>query len=51
MSKAKKYHINPETGRPNQCTATVRGCAYAQGDLIPEHYDSKEEAQLAYEKR
>lgn len=51
MSKAKKYHINPETGRPNQCTATVRGCKYAQGDLIPEHYDSKEEAQGAYEKK
>ena len=51
MAKAAKYHINPETGRPNQCTATVRGCKYAQGDLIPEHYDSKEEAQLAYEKK
>lgn len=51
MSAKKKYHINPETGRPNQCTATVRGCKYAQGDLIPEHYDTKEEAQAAYEKK
>lgn len=51
MAAKNKYHINPATGRPNQCTATVRGCKYAQGDLIPEHYDTKEEAQAAYEKK
>ena len=46
----KKFHINPETGRPNQCTATVRGCKYAVDGEVPEHYDSKEEAQKASEK-
>ena len=46
----KKYHINPETGRPNQCTATVRGCKYAVDGEMPEHYDSKEDARKAYEK-
>lgn len=45
-----KYHINPETGRANQCTATVKSCKYAQNGEIPQHYDSKEEAKLAYEK-
>ena len=47
----KKYHINPETGRPNQCTATVYACKYAVAGEIPEHYDSKEEARAAYEKQ
>ena len=46
----KKFHINPETGRPNQCTATVRDCKYAVNGEMPEHYDSKEEAQKAVEK-
>lgn len=46
----KKYHISPETGRPNQCTATVRGCKYAVDGEIPEHYDSKEDARKGYEK-
>ena len=44
-----KYHINPETGRPNQCTATVRGCKYSTNGEMPEHYDSKDEARAAYE--
>jgi len=44
-----KYHINPETGRPGQCTATVRGCKYAVDGQIPEHYDTKEEARKAVE--
>lgn len=49
MAKTMKYHINPETGRPNQCTATVRGCKYAVNGEMPEHYNSKEEAREAYE--
>lgn len=44
-----KYHINPKTMRPNQCTATVRGCAYAKDNMIPEHYDTKEQARAAAE--
>lgn len=50
MPATKKYHISPETGRPNQCTATVRGCKYATDGEMPEHYDSKEEARAAAEK-
>lgn len=48
---ADKYHINPETGRPNKCSATIRGCKFAVGNEIPEHYDSKEEARKGYEKK
>lgn len=44
-----KYHINPETGRPGQCTATVRGCKYAVDGQIPDHYDTKEDARKAVE--
>lgn len=39
-----RYHISPDTGRPNRCTATKRACPVAG-----EHYDSKEEARQAYE--
>lgn len=42
-----RYHISPTTGRPNQCTATVRACPVG-GES--EHYASKEEARGAYEK-
>lgn len=49
MSKV-KYHINPETGRPNQCTATVRDCKYAVNGELPAHYDTKAEAKQAVEK-
>lgn len=45
-----KYHINYETGRPNKCTATVRNCKYAVDGKMPEHYETKEEAKLAYER-
>lgn len=47
---AVKYHINPATGRPNQCTATVRDCKYTTNGETPEHYDTKEEARTAAEK-
>lgn len=46
-----KYHINPTTMRPNKCTATVRGCAYAKDNMVPEHYDTKEQARAAAEKQ
>jgi len=47
-STGKSYHINPETGRPNQCTATKRACPYGgQAD----HYPSKEAARVGYEKK
>lgn len=46
-----RYHINPETGRPNICRAkTPESCIYAQDGEVPEHYDSKEEAREAYAK-
>ena len=48
---ARRYHINPKTGRPNICRAqTPERCEYAKGDDIPEHYDTKEEAREAYAK-
>jgi hypothetical protein len=40
-----KYHINPETGRANQCNAKIK-CRF--GDV--EHYSTKEEARTAYER-
>lgn len=43
----RRFHINPETGRPNICRAkTPEGCSYFGED----HYDSREEAQAAYER-
>jgi hypothetical protein len=42
-----RYHINPETGRPNQCTAKVR-CRFGTDT---QHFDSKEEARAGYEKQ
>lgn len=46
----KTYHINPDTGNVNVCSA-VKQCAFAENGMIPEHYESKVEAQLAYEKK
>lgn len=45
-----KYHINPETGRANICRA-VKNCAFSNNGESVEHYDSKEEAQSAFEKQ
>lgn len=43
---AQRFHINPATGRANICQArTQENCRYFGQD----HYDSREEAQLAYE--
>lgn len=43
---AEKYHINPETGRANQCNAKIK-CRFGADT---KHYASKEEARGAYEK-
>lgn len=45
------YHINPETGRANICRATVQGCRFARDGQAPEHYETKQAAQKAYEKQ
>lgn len=42
-----KYHINPETGKPGKCTATIQECKYKVSDS--EHYSSIQEAETAYE--
>lgn len=42
-----RYHLNPKTGDPGVCRATV-ACPY--GDLARDHYGSKEEARAAYER-
>ena len=42
-----RYHINPETGRPNQCTAKVQ-CRFGSDT---QHFDSKEAARSGYEKQ
>ena len=48
MAGEKKYHVNPETGRPNLCTATgARGCQYAVDGQEPQHYTDKAEAKAA----
>jgi hypothetical protein len=46
-SSSGKYHINPKTGRPNKCTASVRACPYGGEE---NHYPSKQEAQKGFEK-
>lgn len=49
---SRRYHINPDTGRPNICRAqTPERCEYAQNGEVPEHYNSKEEARAGYEKQ
>ena len=44
-----KYHINPETGDVNQCSATIRDCAYAVNGQVPVHYDDEKDARKASE--
>lgn len=41
-----RYHINPETGNPNKCGAVKGNCPFGGTN---EHYDTKAEAQAAYE--
>ena len=40
------YHINPETGEPGSCSATIK-CPFGGSS---EHYDTPNEARSAYEK-
>ena len=53
MADGKKYHINPDTGKPNVCTATgKRGCKYkAEDGTEPPHFPTKEAAQEYQNKR
>ena len=45
-----RYHINPDTVRPNICVATgKRGCKYAVDGKEPPHYATKEDARFGYE--
>lgn len=45
-----RYHINPKTGNANVCRAKFGNCPYEVNDFA-EHYESKAEAQRAYEKQ
>lgn len=46
-----KYHINPETGNANICTATVK-CKFTSDEGVePPHYGSKVDAQKASEQQ
>jgi len=42
-----KYHISDKTGKPEICSAKVRGCLYGLSE--ENHFKSVEEAQSAYE--
>ena len=50
MTTATKFHINPETGRPGTCSASVRDCIYTVDGIPAPHYDTLDEAFDAYEK-
>lgn len=43
-----KFHINPETGDPKICTATIRACKYGEES---DHFASREDARKAYEQQ
>lgn len=43
---SKKYHVNPQTGRPGVCSAK-KACPF--GDWESDHYSTAEEARQAYE--
>lgn len=45
-----KFHFNPNTGKVGRCSASVRDCAFADDNGVPEHYDSEDAARSAYEK-
>ncbi|GAA1482264.1 hypothetical protein GCM10009624_27040 [Gordonia sinesedis] len=42
------YHINPKTGEPNVCHATVRGCPL--GIVAAAHVESAQECRSMYER-
>lgn len=41
------YHVNPETGRPNICRATIQDCRFGSKS---EHFESKQDAMTFTEK-
>lgn len=43
-----KYHVNPESGKVGQCSATIK-CKFAKDGQIPKHFDGKDEAKKAVE--
>lgn len=43
-----KFHINPETGDPKICTATLRACKYGEER---DHFATREDARKAYEQQ
>jgi len=47
-----RYHINPETGNPNKCSAQAGNCPFKSeaGDEAT-HYSSKNEARAGYEQK
>lgn len=47
-----RYHINPETQRPNLCSAKIpTSCLYyVEGEPLPPHFNTKEEARAFVEK-
>lgn len=47
-TKSGKYHISPRTGAPAWCTAKER-CPF--GDMVKDHFSTKEEARAVYEER
>jgi len=42
------FHVNPKTGNPSVCRAKTGNCPFGE---ITEHYESKEDARLSYEKK
>lgn len=47
----RRYHIVPQTGKSGVCDPKKTGiCKYAENGENPEHYDSPQEAEIAYEK-
>ncbi len=47
MNERSAFHINPATGRPNQCTDPLN-CEFGGGDF---HYASKHDAEVAWKAR
>lgn len=45
-----KYHIS-EDGVARKCQAEVKPCKYTTGDGADSHYDTREQAQAAYEQQ
>ena len=42
----KKFHINPVSGEPGKCSASLKACPFGGEE---DHYESSEEARRAYE--